>query len=530
MNRILISLAALLGPAGPLLIDSTLKGVALLVLAGIAAVALRNASAAARHLVWLFAVGALLMLPMLSALLPNWRVLPSWTAMTVPARLAFTTEARFLTPSHHLPVAATPPTAVSSTQVASAPRAVPEKSLTIRDWFPLVWATGFTLLLTRLLAASWLLSRAARGCAVAVDERLAQLVQTARKQLDIRQPLQVLLDQRSTIPMVWGTLRPRLLLPAEAVEWADSQLRSVLLHELAHVKRCDMAVQWLMQVACALHWFNPLVWLAAWRLHAESENACDNLVLTSGVRASEYAEHLLNVATKFSAAGWTHACGLAVARPSRLEGRLLTVLNERLNRRSVTRSLAAAALVIGLCVIIPVAMLRAADDTRTDGPTNNSTIAGQKSNASPSSAPKRKHNSVWEWRNTKRSGSPKGNAAEKTSPSQLKKERLLQILVEEIQVAEGQAKLIGDQYKAGTATFETSLRVELDVLALKQEAACLEGNMEQAKDLIRQQIHALEDLQGATSARMKAGVASQADELKLRRAILSLKRQQAELE
>jgi len=202
MNRVLISLAALLGAALPVLIDSTLRGAALLALAGAAALGLRKASAAARHLVWLFAVAALLVLPVLSALLPNWRVLPSWTAMAVPARLAPTVEAGFLTPSHQLPVAATPPTAVSSTRVFSAPSGVPEESLTIRDWFLLVWATGFTLLLTRLLAASWLLSRAARGCAVAADGRLAELVQAARKQLDIRQPLQVLLDQRRTIPMV----------------------------------------------------------------------------------------------------------------------------------------------------------------------------------------------------------------------------------------------------------------------------------------------------------------------------------------
>jgi len=162
------------------------------------------------------------------------------------------------------------------------------------------------------------------------------------------------------------------------VEWDDRQLRSVLLHELAHVKRCDVAAQWLIQIAVALHWFNPLVWIAAWRLHAEGERACDNLVLASGVRASEYAEHLLHVATKLSPACWVPACSLAMARPSRLEGRLNAVLNERLNRRGVTRALALAALAVGLCVTIPVAMLRAAADRRMDTPTGNSSVAGAK--------------------------------------------------------------------------------------------------------------------------------------------------------
>ena len=55
--------------------------------------------------------------------------------------------------------------------------------------------------------------------------------------------------------------------------------------------------QLLAQIACALHWFNPLVWFAAWRLGLERERACDDLVLASGVRPSAYAGHLLEIVT-----------------------------------------------------------------------------------------------------------------------------------------------------------------------------------------------------------------------------------------
>ncbi|MCH5377876.1 MAG: M56 family metallopeptidase, partial [Planctomycetes bacterium] len=131
---------------------------------------------------------------------------------------------------------------------------------------------------------------------------------------------------RLFLPVVWGIIRFRLLLPAAARQWSGEQLRSVLLHELAHIKRRDTVVQLLAQVACALHWFNPLVWFAAWRLHVERERACDDFVLANGVRASAYAEHLLSVATRLCPTRWTSACGLAVARKSSLEGRLNAVL------------------------------------------------------------------------------------------------------------------------------------------------------------------------------------------------------------
>ena len=107
--------------------------------------------------------------------------------------------------------------------------------------------------------------------------------------------------------------------------------------------------------------WNPLVWVAAWRLHVERERACDDLVLTSGVRPSAYAEHLLQVATRLSPAAWTSACGLAMARKSSLESRVEAVLSEKPNRRRVTRALAILAVLLATSIAIPIAMLQAAD-------------------------------------------------------------------------------------------------------------------------------------------------------------------------
>src|SRR5262252_9198180 len=78
MNRIVLSLAAVIGAAMPLVFDSALKGAALLLLAVLCTLALHKASAATRHLVWLVAVAALLLVPVLSLYLPQWRVLPGW--------------------------------------------------------------------------------------------------------------------------------------------------------------------------------------------------------------------------------------------------------------------------------------------------------------------------------------------------------------------------------------------------------------------------------------------------------------------
>jgi hypothetical protein len=170
------------------------------------------------------------------------------------------------------------------------------------------------------------------------------------------------------MPVVWGLLRPRLRLPAEAVDWAVEQQQSVFLHELAHVRRHDLVILTLTQFAFALNWFHPLMWLAAWRLHVERERACDDLVLAAGVRPSAYAGHVVEIASRLRPAALARSCGLAMARKSSLENRLAAVLNAKINRRGLTRLLIAAVLGGGSLLAIPVAMLHATDPTPTSAP------------------------------------------------------------------------------------------------------------------------------------------------------------------
>ncbi len=389
MNRYLFLAAALFGALMPLVFDSAFKGAVLLATAALVALVLWRASAAARHLVWLVAIVALLVVPVLSLALPQWRVLPSWAVVeqgtkgiqmtkgtTAPTPFEdwqpvsedepFSEAPQPLAASASLPTVAFVPLVASVPSVPSVPR-----HWSFREYLPLAWCVGFAVLAVRLFAAHLLLRRASRHCPALTappDEKIAAAFADACTRLSIRQRVTLLLDQKRTIPVVWGVFRQRLMLPLEAREWSDEQLCSVLLHELGHIKRRDTLVQWLMQIACALHWWNPLVWFAAWRLHVERERACDDLVLASGVRPSAYAEHLLDVATRLTPARWMSACGLAMARKSSLEGRLLAVLSEKLNRNGVTRALVVGALLLGAAIALPVAMLRAADEKPAERP------------------------------------------------------------------------------------------------------------------------------------------------------------------
>jgi TonB family protein len=155
-----------------------------------------------------------------------------------------------------------------------------------------------------------------------------------------------------------GFLSPRIFLPSDAAEWSDDRIRIVLTHELAHIKRFDWPVQVLAEVARAAYWFNPLYWIACRWLRSESELACDDFVLNSGIDARDYAAHLLEFARILNYPPQP-APLLAMSRPPHLERRFIAMLNPLLNHRSVTRRARLAIWVMAVSIGLPLAVVRA---------------------------------------------------------------------------------------------------------------------------------------------------------------------------
>ena len=87
-------------------------------------------------------------------------------------------------------------------------------------------------------------------------------------------------------------------MPPSAPSWTAEARQAALVHELTHIKRGDRRTQAIAQLACAIYWFNPLVWYAAAGLARERERACDDEVLRFGAKPSAYATLLLDLARK----------------------------------------------------------------------------------------------------------------------------------------------------------------------------------------------------------------------------------------
>jgi TonB family protein len=304
----------------------------------------RHRSAAFRHRVWAMGVLASLLLPLLSMLLPSWQAaaLGNVTALWVPPH-AITPEPAFQ------PIR---PTIINA--LGMSPLFGSWAALAL-----LAWAVGFLLFLSRLAAGLSRLAWISNHGKPFREESWMQSALALSKSLRLARPVRLLQSEHpAAMPLTWGILRPLIILPTGAGGWSEDRQRMVLSHELAHIGRRDWLVQLCAEVVRAFYWFNPLVWIAAERLRQESECACDDAVLNSGVPPAEYANQLLELARCFhhSRSAWTAALG--IARPSNLERRFVAMLTPSVNRRALSLRARILIAVLASCLVLPLAVLR----------------------------------------------------------------------------------------------------------------------------------------------------------------------------
>ena len=186
----------------------------------------------------------------------------------------------------------------------------------------------------------------------------------------------------ATTPMLIGIFKPEIILPDR--EYTDAQIQSVLMHEITHLRRRDVLVKWLSVIACALHWFNPLVWLARREIDRVCELSCDEAVIRKLDQAGKrsYGETLISVAANTKASR-------AVLSTTMCEEK--EVLKERLDvimkyqkRTWVTLAFSTVLILLALCA---VCLLGAGVRTTSAPDDNMAAMSGSTPGAITSSAP-----------------------------------------------------------------------------------------------------------------------------------------------
>jgi beta-lactamase regulating signal transducer with metallopeptidase domain len=286
-----------------------------------------RSSATTRHFIWACALAIAALLPVSMIVTPRWSV----AAPTPLARLASAGRIE-AAPSTTPSIASTDRIGVDA---AGRPKDRRPGGLALSMVASWVWMMGAVVVFCYVLMghfAAWRLYRTTRR----IRDSWIQDVEQLTKETGLSSALCVVESAAVSAPVVLHLWRPIIVMPEAAGRWSQGRIRAVLLHEFAHIKRNDLYVQSLAQLACAVYWFNPLVWFAAHQLRLERERACDDFVLLSGTSGADYATHLFEIARGDSASrAAPFAIGLAMCR-SQLEQRLVAIVNPRTPRQATT--------------------------------------------------------------------------------------------------------------------------------------------------------------------------------------------------
>ncbi len=324
------------------LIELFVRGVVLCLLTAIALGLLRRSAAAYRHLMCVLALLVLPMLPLMQRLMPTLPLLPArsgatFEGATIPPGeadqllgLNRKSAASALRDMPQKPIDGIKPSTLITAESGSAAHGTAalkstdhrELSRNVTAVLFAIWGVGVAILLARLLVAL---------------VRLRGLEAHSRTAMLDSVPIRV--SEQVQTPLTWGIRRSVILLPAALLTGDRTVCDSALRHEQAHIARWDWMWNLLAELVCAFCWFQPGAWWLRSRMRLESERACDDRVLLSGVAGPDYAAHLLEIVRSV----YPNEVAPAMAQSGEMEERMRHILDAAKPRHAQTKGLAASA-------------------------------------------------------------------------------------------------------------------------------------------------------------------------------------------
>lgn len=174
----------------------------------------------------------------------------------------------------------------------------PKISIRLFDLIAYIWGAGVLIfLLVVIISYFRFLYRKSKNSVKISDSKFFSEV---KKELKIKKHIRLKASSDIGSPILVGVLFPTVYIPCREIP--DDNMRMVLLHELTHYKRKDLLIKWFAVLVNAVHWFNPLCYLACANLSEACEVSCD-MSVTKNMSEDEqklYMQTILNLATERS--------------------------------------------------------------------------------------------------------------------------------------------------------------------------------------------------------------------------------------
>jgi len=229
-------------------------------------------------------------------------------------------------------------------------------SLSWQGFAFLGWLTAVTamllLLIRRMFFLRGLLTKSRKP-----SESMIDTLKRCRKQMGVHRPISLRLSRFAAAPSVCGLFRPTIIIPQNLLHRLKREdLRTILLHELAHIKRGDLWISLIQTILQIVYFYNPLLWVANVTIRKVREQAVDEMVLVAmGEKAEDYPQSLLNISRMTFSRPALNLRLLRVSESKKaLERRIISMLNRPIPKSSKLGSLGLIAIVVIGAVILPM--------------------------------------------------------------------------------------------------------------------------------------------------------------------------------
>ncbi|MGD2246201.1 MAG: M56 family metallopeptidase [Candidatus Aminicenantes bacterium] len=350
--------------------DITIKGSFVLAIAILVNSIRKKSSASAKHFIWLLVIVSVLFIPVLSCLSTelgiSFYILGQGDPQNIKSdNSAFYGEwngpekSRIKNPASNDPAAAIN-TVSQSNESDNRKSFIPAvlKEATWQMWLAAFWILGMSAFLTKIFIATKKNRKRKENISVIKNPAITDILEDIQTRLYIKRSICFGLSKNQNIAAAHGIFRPVIILPHEAAKWSHNRIRSVILHEMAHIKRFDYLFNGLAYAVNLVFWFNPLIWYAVRRLYNEAERACDDIVVSNGVRPVVYAQYLINSARLLLKQKWVSPLETAMAKKSSLEGRILSIIDEKKIRKKTSHTITLSSILVAAVLVILAACTR----------------------------------------------------------------------------------------------------------------------------------------------------------------------------
>ncbi len=259
-----------------LVLDSSVRCVAAAAAVATILWVARIRSSSLQHQAWTVVLGAMLAMPLLSAVVPSVQM-PHSVAALVDKVPEVETIARTTT-------------RITSESGSRSRNRIPAMSSIDSGSWPEQSLWPLAILIVYMAGLLGLLFRLGLGWFY-----MKRLLRSSRAESTPDGPAMLESDLVST-PLTCGIVHPRIVLPRSWKEWPAEKLHAVLVHERAHIERWDARVAFFAQLNRAIFWFHPLSWWLERKLALLAEQACDDAVVRETGEPALYAETLVEIA------------------------------------------------------------------------------------------------------------------------------------------------------------------------------------------------------------------------------------------